>query len=81
LLLSEEALLVQAKNSLFNVGMKVHNLGVIDECMLIFFSVSMYASYSCASPMQVSNNPSSSRITVIVILGSEIALYGPWIVS
>jgi len=33
--------------------------------------------------MQGSNNPSSSRITVIltVILGSEMALYGPWIVS
>jgi hypothetical protein len=36
-LLSEEALLVQAKNSLFNVGMKVHNLGVRNECMLILF--------------------------------------------
>jgi hypothetical protein len=37
LLLSEEALLVQAKNSVFNVGMKVHNLGVRDECVLILF--------------------------------------------
>lgn len=45
-------------------------------------SVSMYASYSCASPVQVSNNPISSRNTVILtlILGSEMALYGPWIV-
>jgi hypothetical protein len=43
----------------------------------------MYASYSCASPVQVSNNSNSSRITVILtlILGSEMALYGPWMVS
>ena len=48
-----------------------------------FVSVSMYASYSCASPVQVSNNPSSSRITVILtlILANEMPLYGPWIVS
>jgi hypothetical protein len=43
----------------------------------------MYASYSCASLLQVSNYLSSSRITVILtlILGSEMALYGPGIVS